>query len=227
MYELLVVEDDVELAQAVADFLKDLAQVTICHDGLTGLAKAQTGLFDVVVLDIMLPGLDGLSVLAALRKKQIYTPVLLLTAKDQLQDKVEGFEKGADDYLTKPFFREELVLRIKAILKRTKGLQEEEFLQAGDLKVNLGTRQVFYQQTAIELQGKEFDLLVYLMENKGRILTKEQIFDRIWGFQSVTTLSVVEVYLSNLRKKLRSVGIEDWIKTLRNVGYQFQKVEHN
>ena len=225
MFEFLVIEDDQKLASSIAEFLQELGDVTVENEGLAGLKAAQTGMYDVLILDIMLPGLDGLRILSQLRHDQIFTPVLILTAKDQLQDKVIGFEKGADDYLTKPFFREELVLRVKAILKRTKGLHEDKNIQVGQLKANLDTHEVSYDGQKIELVGKEFDLLVYLMQNKGLILTKEQIFDRIWGFQSVTTLSVVEVYFSNLRKKLKSVGIDSWVKTLRNVGYQFKKNE--
>lgn len=223
MFRFLVIEDDVHLAKTTGEFLQELATVTICHDGKSGLEEALTGLYDIIILDIMLPKLDGLQVLTRLRQKQIFTPVLLLTAKDQLADKVAGYEKGADDYLTKPFFREELLLRIKAILKRTKGLAEEKSLKVGELSVNLSTREVSFAGEAIELVGKEFDLLIYLIQNKGQILTKEQIFDRIWGFQSLTTLSVVEVYMSNLRKKLRQTNFSGEIKTLRNVGYQFKE----
>ncbi len=221
MFRFLVVEDDEKLAASVAEFLSDLADITVVYDGLSGLDEALTDLYDVIILDLMLPKLDGLSLLAKLRKEQIFTPVLLLTAKDQLADKVAGYESGADDYLTKPFFREELVLRIKAILKRTKGLTEEKNLVAGTLQLNLVTHQILVGEESLELLGKEFDLLVYLMQNQKQILTKEQIFDRIWGFQSLTTLSVVEVYMSNLRKKLRLAGFSGTIKTLRNVGYQF------
>lgn len=223
MFQFLVIEDDVHLAQTTGEFLQELATVKICHDGLSGLEEALTDLYDVIILDIMLPGLDGLQILARLRKEQIFTPVLLLTAKDQLEDKVAGYEKGADDYLTKPFFREELLLRIKAILKRTKGLAEEKSIKVGQLQVNLQTHEASFAGENFELLGKEFDLLVYLMQNQGQILTKEQIFDRIWGFQSLTTLSVVEVYMSNLRKKLRQTGFPGQIKTLRNVGYQFKE----
>ena len=176
MFEFLVIEDDQKLASSIAEFLQELGDVTVENEGLAGLKAAQTGMYDVLILDIMLPGLDGLRILSQLRHDQIFTPVLILTAKDQLQDKVIGFEKGADDYLTKPFFREELVLRVKAILKRTKGLHEDKNIQVGQLKANLDTHEVSYDGQKIELVGKEFDLLVYLMQNKGLILTKVQIF---------------------------------------------------
>ncbi len=225
MFHILVIEDDEQLAKATGEFLKEIGTVTICNNGLEGLNEALSDNYDVILLDIMLPGIDGLGILAQLRKKEVMTPVLLLTAKDQLQDKIVGYQTGADDYLTKPFFREELVLRIKAILKRTKGLKEEKVIQIGGLKLNLSTHEVHYFAEEISLNGKEFDLLAYLMKNPGQILTKDQIFDQIWGFRSETALSVVEVYMSNLRKKLRQGGFKGEIKTLRNVGYQFQGVD--
>lgn len=221
VFRFLLIEDDEDLAKTTGNFLEELATVTICDDGMTGLEEAKRDTYDLIILDIMLPKVNGFQVLKRLRREKNFTPVLLLTAKDQLEDKVEGYQAGADDYLTKPFFREELLLRIRAILKRTKDLSEAQKIEVGQLAAHLPTRQVTFQSQPIELLGKEFDLLVYLMQNQGQILTKEQIFDRIWGFQSLTALSVVEVYMSNLRKKLRSVGYTGEIKTLRNIGYQF------
>ena len=176
-----------------------------------------------LLLDLMLPGKHGYQVLAELRSQNVQTPVLILTAKDGLDDKVTGFQKGADDYLTKPFYREELLLRAKALLRRSLGLFDEQQVSTGDLVCQLASRQVFYQDQLLPIQGKEFDLLVYFMQNKGIILTKEQIFDRIWGFDSETTLQVVEVYMSHLRKHLKMVQKESLIHTLRNVGYLFQE----
>lgn len=153
------------------------------------------------------------------------TPVLILTAKDGLEDKIEGFEKGADDYLTKPFYREELILRVKALLKRALGLYDENILTFGTLTCNLANNQVLYQEEVLPIQGKEFELLLYFIQNKGVILTKEQIFDRIWGFDSETTITVVEVYMSHLRKHLKISGMDQAFKTLRNVGYMLQEQE--
>jgi two-component system response regulator CiaR len=162
-------------------------------------------------------------VLAEMREKNIQTPVLILTAKDSLEDKVTGFQKGADDYLTKPFYREELIMRVKALLKRSLGLFAENQLAYKNITCNLSTKEVTVDDEVLPIQGKEFDLLVYFIQNKGVILTKEQIFDRIWGFDSDTTLTVVEVYMSHLRKHLKPSGTDHLFKTLRNVGYILQK----
>lgn len=151
--------------------------------------------------------------------------MLILTAKDALEDKVNGFKNGGDDYLTKPFHREELLLRVQALVRRSLGMKGKNELVIQKLCVDLDNRQVHYQDSEIILQGKEFDLLLYLMQNRGRIITKDQLFDRIWGFQSDTTLTVVEVYMSNLRKNLKPFGVDRWIKTLRNVGYLFDVPE--
>ncbi len=149
---------------------------------------------------------------------------MILTAKDSLEDKIEGFERGADDYLTKPFYREELIMRVKALLKRSLDLFDENVLKYKDISCDLKSNEVLYKEQVLPIQGKEFELLVYFLQNKGIILTKEQIFDRIWGFDSDTTITVIEVYMSNLRKHLRSTGLDKEIKTLRNVGYILQRV---
>lgn len=149
--------------------------------------------------------------------------MLILTAKDGLEDKITGFQKGADDYLTKPFYREELIMRVKALLKRSLGLFSENQIVYKNITCNLATKEVTIDDEILSIQGKEFDLLVYFIQNKGVILTKEQIFDRIWGFDSDTTITVVEVYMSHLRKYLKPSGADQFFKTLRNVGYILQK----
>ncbi|MSE22224.1 response regulator, partial [Lactobacillus parabuchneri] len=149
-------------------------------------------------------------------------PVLILTAKDTLDDKVHGFELGADDYLTKPFHREELLMRVKALLKRSGRLGDDNTLTVGPFTVNLSNRVVNVEGKELALNGKEFDLLVYFVQNPDTIITKDQIFDRLWGFESETAISVVEVYMSNLRKKLKQATSLQPIKTLRNVGYMFE-----
>ncbi|MGM0198442.1 response regulator transcription factor [Enterococcus sp. DIV1314a] len=223
MIEILVVEDEKVLSENIREILKDIGEVTQVYDGEEALYEASSGVYDLLLLDLMLPGKHGYQVLAELRSQNVQTPVLILTAKDGLDDKVTGFQKGADDYLTKPFYREELLLRAKALLRRSLGLFDEQQVSTGDLVCQLASRQVFYQDQLLPIQGKEFDLLVYFMQNKGIILTKEQIFDRIWGFDSETTLQVVEVYMSHLRKHLKMVQKESLIHTLRNVGYLFQE----
>lgn len=223
MINLLIVEDEVTLSDNIKEILSDLGEITQIYDGEEGLFEAETGVYDLILLDLMLPEKSGYEILAELRKKNIQTPVLILTAKDGLEDKITGFQKGADDYLTKPFYREELIMRVKALLKRSLGLFSENQIVYKNITCNLATKEVIIDDEILSIQGKEFDLLVYFIQNKGVILTKEQIFDRIWGFDSDTTITVVEVYMSHLRKHLKPSGADQLFKTLRNVGYILQK----
>ncbi|MDT2810247.1 response regulator transcription factor [Enterococcus asini] len=225
MIKLLVVEDEITLGDNIKEILTDIGEITLAYDGEEGLFEAESGVYDLILLDLMLPGKNGYEVLAALREQNIQTPVLILTAKDGLEDKVTGFQKGADDYLTKPFYREELILRVKALLKRSLGLYDENTLTYGTLTCDLAKNEVRFQDTPLPIQGKEFELLLYFIQNKGVIITKEQIFDRIWGFDSETTITVVEVYMSHLRKHLKPSGMDQRFKTLRNVGYILQDEE--
>lgn len=222
MLKILLVEDDEILSDSILEILSEIGEVVQVYDGEEALYEGEREIYDVIVLDLMLPQMNGEQVLTALRKKNIFTPVLILTAKDALEDKVNGFKNGGDDYLTKPFHREELLLRVQALVRRSLGMKGKNELVVNDLCVDLDNHQVRFKENEIILQGKEFDLLLYLMQNQGRIITKDQLFDRIWGFQSDTTLTVVEVYMSNLRKNLKPFHIDRWIKTLRNVGYLFE-----
>ncbi|EHO53815.1 response regulator transcription factor [Lentilactobacillus kisonensis] len=220
---ILIVEDDEELAKSLQLFLGDVAQTTVSHDGFEGQMLGQEGIYDLVVLDLMLPQVSGYDILKHWRNEDhLSMPVLILTAKDTLDDKVHGFQLGADDYLTKPFHREELLMRVKALLKRSGHLGNDNQLAMGPFKVNLSSRIVSVNDKQLELNGKEFDLLVYFIQNPDTIITKDQIFDRLWGFESETAISVVEVYMSNLRKKLKQTSGLQPIKTLRNVGYMFE-----
>ena len=221
MIKFLLIEDDQVLSDTIKEIVQELGEVTQVYDGSEGLYEAESGIYDLIILDLMLPEMNGYQVLKKLRA-QDQTPVLILTAKDGLEDKIEGFEKGADDYLTKPFYREELVMRIKALLKRSLGVFDEQTLPYKNITCRLTTNEVLFEDKLLPIQGREFDLLVYFLQNQGMILTKEQIFDRIWGFESETTLTVVEVYMSNLRKHLRPTGIDKDFRTLRNVGYLFE-----
>lgn len=222
MLKILLVEDDEILSDSILEILSEIGEVVQVYDGEEALYEGEREIYDAIVLDLMLPLMNGEQVLMALRKKNIFTPVLILTAKDALEDKVNGFKNGGDDYLTKPFHREELLLRVQALVRRSLGMKGKNELVINDLCVDLDNHQVHFKENEINLQGKEFDLLLYLMQNQGRIITKDQLFDRIWGFQSDTTLTVVEVYMSNLRKNLKPFGVDRWIKTLRNVGYLFE-----
>ena len=218
MFRILLIEDDLSLSNSVFDYLDSFAEVTQVFDGEEGLYEAESGIYDLILLDLMLPEKDGFDLLKELRAKGVDTPVLIMTAKESLDDKMHGFEIGADDYLIKPFYLEELKARIQALLKRS-GKMEDSSLSYGDLLVNTSNNTVTLADKEIEVLGKEFDLLVYLLQNQNVILPKEQIFDRLWGFDSDTTVTVVEVYISKLRRKLKNSEFAENLNTLRNVGY--------
>ena len=219
--KILVVEDNKKLLQTIEKEIIKHFEVKCCEDGEEALYLIKQGIYDLVVLDLMLPSLNGLEVLKNIRKDYIDTPVLILTAKESLDEKMEAFSIGANDYLTKPFYMEELVARIYAILRTTGKLQTSNTLDFYDLHLDLSKRRVFYKNEEIKLQNKQFNLLEYFLLNKGTILLKEQIYDRIWGIESDATIEIVEVYVSNLRKILSKFGYDKCIKTKRKVGYMF------
>lgn len=217
--KILLIEDDVNLADNIVGFLQDFADVNVVTNGLDGEYEGQESPYDLIISDLMLPGEDGLSVIKHLRDNDVETPVLILTAKTSLDDKIEGFNVGADDYLTKPFYREELLVRVKALLRRAGVYSEDNMITVGDVLINLENRGVQVHGKPVKLVGKEFDILTYLAQNKNIIVTRDQIFDRVWGIDSDTTINVVNIYLNNLRRKLEAVGQNDLIKTLRNIGF--------
>ena len=219
--KILVVEDNKKLLQTIEKEIIKHFEVKCCEDGEEALYLIKQGIYDLVVLDLMLPSLSGLEVLKNIRKDHIDTPVLILTAKESLDEKMEAFSIGANDYLTKPFYMEELIARIYAILRTTGKLQTSNTLDFYDLHLDLSKRRVFYKNEEIELQNKQFNLLEYFLLNKGTILLKERIYDRIWGIESDATIEIVEVYVSNLRKILSKFGYDKCIKTKRIVGYMF------
>ena len=197
--KVLVVEDNIKLLKSISDELNNHFETESCSDGEEALYMIEQNIYDLIVLDLMLPNLSGIEILKCMRDKFIDTPVLILTAKESLNDKVSAFEIGANDYLTKPFYMEEFK----------------------DLHLDLNKRRVFIKDEEIELQNKQFNLLEYLLLNKGSILLKEQIYDRVWGIDSDVTIEIVEVYISHLRKKLSKYGYDKCIKTKRKVGYMF------
>ena len=219
--KILVVEDNKKLLQTIEKEIIKHFESKCCEDGEEALYLIKQGIYDLVVLDLMLPSLSGLEVLKNIRKDYIDTPVLILTATESLDEKMEAFSVGANDYLTKPFYMEELIARIYAILRTTGKLQTSNTLDFYDLHLDLSKRRVFYKNEEIELQNKQFNLLEYFLLNKGTILLKEQIYDRIWGIESDATIEIVEVYVSNLRKILSKFGYDKCIKTKRKVGYMF------
>ncbi len=219
--KILVVEDNKKLLQTIEKELLKHFEIECCEDGEEALYLIKQGIYDLVVLDLMLPSLGGIDILKNIRNNHIDTPVLILTAKESLDEKVEAFSIGANDYLTKPFYMEELVARIYAMLRTTGKLQTKNTLDFYDLHLDLSKRRVFYKEEEVELQNKQFNLLEYFLLNKGTILLKEQIYDRIWGMESDATIEIVEVYISNLRKILSKFGYDKCIKTKRKVGYMF------
>ena len=224
MIKILLVEDDLSLSNSIFDFLDDFADVMQVFDGEEGLYEAESGVYDLILLDLMLPEKGGFQVLKELREQGITTPVLIMTAKESLDDKGHGFELGADDYLTKPFYLEELKMRIQALFKRS-GKFNDNTLSYHELTADTSTNTTTVNGEKVELLGKEFDLLVYFLQNQNVILPKSQIFDRIWGFDSDTTISVVEVYVSKIRKKLKGTSFAKNLQTLRSVGYILKDAE--
>ncbi len=217
--KILIVEDDKVLSETIKQIIQDDYEVHQEYDGISGLFSAKLKIYDLIILDLMLPEMSGYDVLAELRKEKIITPVLILTARDDVHDKVKGLNFGADDYLVKPFESEELLARISAIIRRVKGNYIKNSLDFKDLKMNLDSRTVKIKDEEISLQGKQFEMLEYLISYKNTIITKEQIFDKIWGFDSETTTNVVEVYASGLRKILKKYDYDKYLKTIRGVGY--------
>lgn len=220
--KVLIIEDNEALSGNLKEFTLPLANVTTAFDGLTGELYAKQDIYDAIVLDLMLPEVSGFDLLKNLRRSHIETPVLILTAKDTLQDKLHGFDLGADDYLTKPFHREEFIARLKALLKRNNAFDDDQKLTADVIEIDIPTHTITINGTVENFPGKEFDLMVYLIENQNTILTKEQIFNHLWGFDSQTNLNVIEVYISNIRKHLKTRLDHDMIKTVRNVGYMLE-----
>ncbi|MDR1013041.1 MAG: response regulator transcription factor [Lactobacillales bacterium] len=223
MIKVLLIEDDKKLSASIVEYLKNFT-VTSVFDGDEGAFEAEDVTYDAIILDWMLPNKSGIEILEKIRKQQITTPILMLTAKDGIEDKMQSFNFGADDYLTKPFYLEELFMRLKNLLKRSGRLLDEYSLVYKDLIINFKKQTVIFKKKTLDIQGKELELLTYLVQNQGTILPKEQIFDRIWGFESETILTVVEVYMSKLRKKLKAVGIDKEVQTIRNVGYLLKKI---
>lgn len=217
--KILIVEDERTLSDTIKQCICKKFDTEQAYDGYEAYIMAKENIYDAIILDLMIPEMSGYDVLKKLRENKVLTPVLILTAKDTLNDKLKGFNYGADDYLVKPFEREELLARLEAIIRRTSGVYKEDTVQFKDLKLNIKNRRAFIKNEEIILQGKQFDILEYLINSKGTIITKEQIFDKIWGFDSFTTTNVVEVYASGLRKTLKKYGYDKYIKTIRGVGY--------
>jgi two-component system response regulator CiaR len=222
--KILVVEDDKNLNDSICETLGTIADVDGVYDGEEALFLCEQDIYDLIILDVMLPKIDGFTILKKLRKFSA-CPVLMLTAKDTVSDKVHGLKLGADDYMTKPFYRDELLARAEALLRRYNNNFQTLQLIFKDLKFDLAHKTISIKGKKLDIIGKTYDILEYFVRNKDIIIPKEQLFNRIWGFDSDTIWSVVEVYVSNLRKVLKQYGYHKYIKTLRNVGYMWTDSE--
>ena len=218
---LLIVEDETRLADTLRQLLHRQGYTAdVCYDGVSGLDNAMTGIYDLMVLDVMLPGLNGFQVARKLRDAGVTTPVLMLTAKSDLSDRVHGLDCGADYYLTKPFEPEELLACVRTLLRRGGGqLQESDALSWGDLSLERGTFTLSCNGRDVRLSRREYDLMELLMRNGTQVITKEQLLVKVWGYDSQAEDNNVEVYISFLRRKLTHLHSQVKIKTLRMLGY--------
>jgi DNA-binding response OmpR family regulator len=220
---LLVVEDDRSLAEALRRGLSQEGHVVdVVHDGPSGLDLAESGTHDAVVLDVMLPGMDGLTVAKRLREDDIHIPVLMLTARDAVPDRVKGFDSGADDYLTKPFAFEELLVRLRAITRRGGGPMEEDRLLVGDLLMNPRSHEVQRAGVDIDLAPREYALLEYLMRHPNQALTRTMILERVWEYGFDSFANVVDASILRLRKAVDEPFDKALIQTVRGVGYRIK-----
>ncbi len=217
--DILLVEDDSRVARLVGRALSEAGhKVDTSFDGGDGFLRARKGEYDLIVLDVMLPGMDGYEVARRLRGEEQRTPILMLTARDAVADRVYGLDAGADDYLTKPFALEELLARVRALGRRAQQA-ESSILQVGDLTLDPRRHEVTRGGKSIDLTAREFALLAFLMRHTGRVLAKDQIMDHVWGYESEASSNVVEIYIHYLREKVDRGFGNPLIRTIRGVGY--------
>ena len=221
--KILIIEDEYSLADAISETLKkEKFTVTIITDGEKGEEEALTNIYDLILLDIMLPNKDGFKILNNLRRKKVDTPIIILTAKSEISDKLNGLENGADDYITKPFHMKELLARVKIILRRKTNIESINILEYADLKLDIRTGKILSHDNEIEINGKELELLETLLLNKHQIVDRETLANKIWGYNSETEYNNVEVYVSFLRKKLKLIKSNIKIKAVRGIGYKME-----
>ncbi|KPM49411.1 response regulator transcription factor [Jiulongibacter sediminis] len=220
--QILIIEDDQRIAETISKGLQEQGMTTqVAYDGKIGAKYALSGQFDLILLDLNLPQLNGYQVAEIVRKENTEVPILMLTALGETEDKVEGFEKGADDYLVKPFDFRELLVRIKSLLRRSKSAQEEEnhIVELANLKVDFDAKLVFRDDQPIQLTPKEFGLLEYLVKNQGKVVSKAEIAEAIWDQNASQSLNVIEVYINFLRKKIDKDFEPKVIHTKSGMGY--------
>lgn len=216
---ILVVEDEVKLARLLElELVQEGYSVTLAHDGLAGLTEARSQTLDLIVLDWMLPGISGIEICRRLRSTGLQTPIILLTAKDEVAARVEGLDAGADDYVVKPFSLEELLARVRSNLRRTNP-EEADRLEFSDLSLDRKSREVTRAGRLLELTVKEFDLLEYLLAHPRQVITRDQILEKVWGYDFMGDSNIIEVYVRYLRLKLEAEGEPRLVQTVRGIGY--------
>lgn len=222
---ILIVEDEFKLADVIASRLKkEHYTVDISLDGEEGLYNALTDIYDLIILDVMLPKINGFEVLKEIRKKNINSKIIMLTAKTMLEDKLTGFDAGADDYITKPFHIEELIARINVQLRKKSNKPNTEYIEYGDIKLNVKTSILTCITTneSIDLVCKEFLLLEYLINNSSQIVPKDILYDKVWGFDTSALSNNLEAYISFIRRKIKAIGSSVKIKPIRGLGYKLE-----
>ena len=219
MVKVLLVEDNIEISKNIEEYFENEFEITAVYNGTDALYNLEIYSYDVVILDLMLPEVGGMTVLKYISDKCLNTGVIILTAKEELGDKLKAFNLGANDYLTKPFFMEELKARINAILKSMGKVKTANILEFKELKIDMKTKKIYINDNEIELNEKLYKLLEYLVLNKGVLLFKEQIFDNICGYNSDAAIEIIEVYISRLRKQLNAFGYGKYHVTKRGKGY--------
>ena len=222
---ILIVEDEFTLADVISTKLKkENYIVDTSYDGETGLENALTNIYDLIILDVMLPKIDGIEILKQLRNENIKSKIIMLTAKSQLEDKLDGLNNGANDYITKPFHIDELIARVNVQLRNTKDSISKNYIEAGDLRLNIKTTNLLCLTTneSIDIMCKEFQILEYLMQNNGQTISREKIYEKVWGFESDAESNNLEAYLSFIRKKIRFIGSKVQIKAIRGLGYKLE-----
>ena len=224
---ILIVDDERTLANTLSDLLKHYNySITTAYDGEEGLDHILSGIFDLIILDVMMPKIDGFSLLREIRARGISTPVLMLTAKTEMGDKIYGLNMGADDYLTKPFNTQELLARIKALLRRKENFTSD-ILSFGDLALDRDTLTLTKGEKSVSLGKKEFQILELLMLASGKNIDKERFIEKIWGYDSDAEYNAIEVYVSFLRKKLALINSSVQIKSIRGVGYNLTEEKND
>lgn len=225
---ILIIEDEFNLADVISTRLKkENYIVDIFGDGESGLENALTNIYDLIILDIMLPKVNGIEILKQLRNQKIKSKIIMLTAKSQLEDKLDGLNNGANDYITKPFHIDELVARVNVQLRSTDSNIYKDYIEAGDLRLNTKTTNLLCLTTneSIDIMCKEFQILEYLIQNKGQTISREKIYEKVWGFESDAESNNLEAYLSFIRKKIKFIGSTVQIKAVRGLGYKLDYKE--